>query len=99
MSVEFVTRGRRLRNTRLSRVPLPSLLSEGRLDAADVGVFVEENGDLHIAQVREVVTERIGLLTAELEQERTAGPEEERAVAQDAPEDLGAVGAAVVGQR
>ena len=87
----------------LSRIPahpssLSALLSKRRLDAADVTVFVDENGDVDVAEAREVVAERIGLLTAELEQERTAGPEEAGAVPQDAPEDLGAVGAAVVEQ-
>src|ERR1019366_3081026 len=44
------------------------------------------------------VGERVGLLTAELEQERTAATEEAGALGHDAPEDLGAVAAAVVGE-
>src|ERR1035437_9781662 len=73
--------------------------SKGRLDAAGCTVLVNENADMEVAEAGEFVAERLGLLAAELEEERTAAPEEAGAVGEDASEDLGAVAAAVVGQR
>jgi hypothetical protein len=66
---------------------LLALASKRRLDAADVTLFVKENSDVDVAAARKGVAERVGLLTAELEQERTAASEEARAVPQDAPEE------------
>lgn len=59
---------------------LSAPLSERRLDAADVTVFVDDDGDVDVAEAREVVAERVGLLSPELEQERTAGPQEAGAI-------------------
>ncbi len=75
-----------------------TVLLKRRLDAPDVTVSVEECRDAHVAAASEVVGERVGLLTAELEQKRTAATEESGALGHDAPEDLGAVAAAVVGE-
>ena len=72
---------------------------ERRLDAADVAVIVDEHPDPGVSELGEVVTERVGLLAAELEQERTAGAQQPNAAAKDAPEDLGAVATAVVEPR
>ncbi|MDP9225469.1 MAG: hypothetical protein M3P18_16825 [Actinomycetota bacterium] len=54
-----------------------ALFSERRVDASRVAVFVHQNGDVDVAEAREVVAERLGLLAAE---ERTPMPEETRAV-------------------
>ena len=70
---------------------LSALLSKRRLGAADVTVFANENADVDVAEAGEVVAERVGLLTAELEQERTPASTEAWAVGQHAPEDRGTV--------
>jgi len=52
-------------------LPIPGSLSarlfERRLDAADVIVFVDEHGDVDVAEAGEVVAELVGLPAAELE--------------------------------
>src|SRR5205823_2545542 len=75
------------------------LRSERGLDAARITVLVVKNGDIDVAEPRQVVAERVGLRAAELEQERTTAAEEPGAIDHDAAEDIRALGTAVVGQR
>src|SRR6202165_1367665 len=70
-----------------------------RLDAADITVLIDENADVDIVEAREVVAERAGLMTAQLEQQRTASPQESRRVGEHASQDLAAVAPAGVGER
>jgi len=59
-----------------------------------VAVLIDENADVGVAEAGQVVAQQVGLLASELEQQRTAAPEEPATVRQDAPEDPRAVGAA-----
>src|SRR5438128_5552530 len=81
----------------IPRAPV-RLPSERGLDAALVAVFIDEYGDVAIAEAGQVVAQHVGLLAAEFEQERTAAAEEAGDVGKHAAENLGAVGAAIVGQ-
>jgi hypothetical protein len=69
---------------------------EGRLHTPNVAVLVGEDGAVDVAEAHQLIGQNASLVTAKLEQESAPGPEEARSVAEDAPEDVGAVDAAIV---
>src|SRR5580704_14665949 len=72
---------------------------EGGFDAPDVAILVAEDGLVDVAEALKLVGQHSGLVTAELEHERAPVPEKAPGVAENASQDVGAVGAAVVGER
>ena len=72
---------------------------ESCFDTPSVPVLVAEDGEVGIAVAHELTVQQGRLVSSELEQERAATPEKARSIAQDASQDVGAVGAAIVGER
>src|ERR1700722_10713760 len=70
-----------------------------RFDAAGVPVLVEEHDDIDVAETSQVGGELAGLLTAQLEQERSPGPEEAAGPGHGATKYGHAARAAVIGPR
>ncbi len=69
------------------------------LDAAHVAFVVDQRAHVVVVALCQVVLQQVGLLAAELEQHHPTPPQEAGTFAQDAPEEVGAVRATVVGQR
>src|SRR5579864_1563752 len=72
---------------------------ERGFDAPDVAILIAENGLVDVAEALELAGQHSGLVTAELEQKRAPVPEKASSVMEDASQDVGPVGAAVVGER
>src|ERR1700674_2042620 len=68
-------------------------------DTPSVPVLVAEDGEVDVAEALELIVQHGGLVSSELEQECAAAPEIARSIAEDASQDVGAVGAAIVGER
>jgi hypothetical protein len=74
-------------------------LIQRHLDAADIAVLVHRAPDGGVAEPRQLRTERLVLITADLEQERTATAQESSSVGHDATENVSAVATAVIRER
>jgi hypothetical protein len=73
--------------------------TEGRFDAPHIAILIGEDGKVGVAEYAKLILEQAGLIPTDLKQDRTAGSQEAATVPEDAPQDVGAVGAAVVGKR
>jgi hypothetical protein len=80
----------------VGRVVLPAAAG---LDAADIAPLVMEDPDRRIPMSVEIIPQQLGLPTAELEQQRAPRAQPAWCTSDNATQEVGAVGAAEVGER
>src|ERR1039457_1678658 len=74
-------------------------MAEGSFNSPGIAVLIGEDDQIAEAVAHELVGQEAGLVPADLKEQRTPGSQISRTVADDASQDAGAVGAAIVGKR